>query len=66
MKRKMVYVGVPWTAGMFFASVFSKDMQIPAMLTVLLVSAFFFWKAFRKFVYFGVSALFFTAVLLKE
>ena len=61
MKRKMVYVGVPWTAGMFFASVFSKDMQIPAMLTVLLVSAFFFWKAFRKFVYFGVSALFFAA-----
>ena len=49
MKRKMVYTGASWTAGMFFASVFSPDVQIPAMLIMLLVSAFFFLKsAFYK------------------
>ena len=61
MKRKMIYAGVPWTAGMFFASFFQPDTQIPAMLVTLLVSAFFFWKTVRKFVYYAVAALFFIA-----
>lgn len=64
MKRKMVYAGGSWTAGMFFASVVSPDMQIPALLTVLLVSAFFFRKTLGKFIYFAVSAVFFIAGML--
>ncbi len=61
MKRKMVYAGASWTAGMFMASVLSPDMQIPAMLILLLVSAFFFWKTAHRFVYFAVSAVFFIS-----
>lgn len=64
MKRKMVYAGGSFTAGMFFASVFSPDMQIPVMLIMLLVSAFFFLKSGRPFVYFAVSAVFFVTGLL--
>lgn len=59
MKRKMVWTGVSFSAGMFFASGFPGDMQIPLMLGILLVSAFFFNKAGKKFIYFAVSALFF-------
>lgn len=57
----MVYAGGAWTAGMFFASVLSADVQIPAMLIVLLVSAFFFRKITGKFIYFAVSGGFFIA-----
>lgn len=60
MKRKMVYIGISYIIGMFFVSFVRADMQIPFMLMVLLVSAFFFKKNQKKFVYFAVSALFFV------
>lgn len=64
MKRKLVYAGGSLTAGMFLASVFSPDMQIPAMLLVLLVSAFFFCSTGKRFVYFAVSGIFFISGIL--
>lgn len=58
MKRKMIYAGVSWAAGMFLASVFPADLQIPAVLFLMLVSAFFFLKAGRKFSYCALSFIF--------
>lgn len=58
MKRKMIYAGVSWAAGMFMASVFPADLQIPAVLFLMLVSAFFFLKAGRKFSYCALSFIF--------
>lgn len=61
MKRKMIYAGISWTAGMFLASVFPANLQIPAVLLIMLVSAFFFRKAGRKFAYCALSLVFLLA-----
>lgn len=60
MKRKMVYIGISYIVGLFFASLFSLDIQITLALFILLASAVFCMISRKKFVYFAVCAVFFS------
>lgn len=61
MKRKMIYAGLSYIAGLFFASIFSFKVQIPVMLSLMLTGSVICLLKKIKFTYYALCTLFFLS-----
>lgn len=61
MKRKMVYIGLSYISGLFFASLFSLKGEIFIVLGIVLLMSFVFRVKNFRFVYLIVSAVLFLS-----
>lgn len=61
MKRKMVYIGLSYISGLFFASLFSLKGEIFIVLGIVLLMSFVFRSKNIRFVYMIVCAVMFVS-----